>query len=312
MPFPYMNAINRLEVTVMMKSLSRLSLLLFSVFLLSACLAPKTPQEVTKAFWGAVINDDAASAVEYSTLTDVKDFDGFSKVWKGFKPTWGKVIIDGEEASVVSSFASPENSDMDKREFTTYLVRQGDTWKVDYSRTKDAVNGGALGSLFGALSQLGSDLSKQFESSANDFRHEMERMSKELEAMSEELGKQSSESINQYADELRKNIQELEESINRALKDRNNKLTDEERQKLQEVAKDLDKDKENLSDPTPESVAESSINVGKAQQQLDAISNEYVNEYKKQWRELSKQLEEEMQRMMNELAPQKEDEGLRI
>lgn len=295
-----------------MKTLTRLSLLIVAAFLLSACLPPKTPQEVTEAFWGAVINNDAQNAVEYSTLTDVKDYDGFSKVWTGFKPSWGKVIIDGDEASIVSSFASPENSGMDNREFTTYLVRRDETWKVDYSRTRDSVNGGALGSLFGALSRLGNDLSKQFESSANDFREEMDRMSKELEARSEELGKQSAESINKFAEELRKNIKELEESINRALKDRNNNLSDEDRQKLKEVAKDLDKDQENLADPTPESVAESSINVGKAQQQLNAINNENVDEYKKQWRELSKQLEEEMKRMLDELSPQQEDNGIRI
>ncbi len=297
----------------MKKPLLRFGLLLCSVVLLTACFPPKTPQEVAAAFWQAVVEYNADGAVEYSTLTRTEDYDGFSKEWSGFEPTWGKVVIDGDEASVVTELASPVNSGMEDRRFTTYLLREEDKWLVDYARTKQSVQGGLLGSLFGSLSRLGEDMSREFESSARGFQDEMERMSRELEAMSAEIGKKAQENLNQYAEELRQSIKELEESIDRALKDKENELSDEDRRVLKEVAADLEKDRDKLSNPTPENIAESSIDVGQAQIQLESIKNNRVDDYKKQWRDWSEQFERDMQQMLEELKPKRSEvNGTRI
>lgn len=276
--------------------------LFFSVLLLSACMGPKTPQEVTQAFWDAVINNQAEDAVEYSTLTDAKQYDGFSKDWTGFQPSWGKVVIEGNEASIASEFKSPADSNMDDRKFTTYLVRDNETWKVDYEKTAEGLRGGVFSNLFGALSQMGNDLSKQLKSSADDFNAEMERMSKEMEEMSKEYRQQANESIERYSEDLQKQIQELEESINRALEDKDNDLSDEDRQILEEVSADLKQDRENLSDPTAESVSEGSKGIGDAQVKLKSLDNDVLSKYQEQWNEIGKQFQQDMQEMLDALS----------
>lgn len=69
-----------------------------TLLLVSACFSPKTPQEVTQAFWQAVIEDDKAGVVKYSTLANEKSYARFSHDWNGYQPRWGKLVIDQTRA----------------------------------------------------------------------------------------------------------------------------------------------------------------------------------------------------------------------
>lgn len=287
----------------------RLVILICFVLPLSACFGPKTPQDVTKSFWDAVLESNAKDAVEYSTLADTKNYDSFSTDWDGYQPSFGKVIIEEKEASIATEFSSPANSGKKNRSFTTYLVLRNEEWKVDYDRTKESIHGGALGDIIGRLSHLGEDISSQVKSSADSFKHEMDRMGKELEQMSDSLGQQASKSIEIYAEQLRKSIKELEESINRALDEENNSLSDDDKRVLEEIAAGLDKDSESLSDPDIEAVTAGSKNVGDTRKQLETIDNDSLGEYKKEWRELSKQFEDAMHKLMAELSSLDEAEN---
>lgn len=278
------------------------TVLVGSVLLLTACLGPKTPQEVTRAFWGAVLNNDASDAVKYSTLTETRYYDGFSKDWSGFEPSWGKVTIEGNEASVVSTFSSPANSGIDSRRFVTYLVLRNERWKVDYDRTKVSVNGGAFGRVYDQLSQLSDDLSMGLQSSADSIRLDMDRMSRDLEQLSKSLSREARKGIEQFAEELRNSIEALRESINRALKQDDKDLSDKDRRILQEVSADLDHDNDNLSEPTVQAISDSSRNVGRAQLRLESIESKSADKYKKEWRELSEKVEKAMRKMMDELS----------
>jgi DNA anti-recombination protein RmuC len=130
----------------------------------------------------------------------------------------------------------------------------------------------------------------------------MERMSRELEEMSDSFGQEASENIEKYAEKLRRDIEEMEESINRALEDEDNNLTDKDRRILKEVSASIDKNSESLSEPTAESIAESSKSIGKAQQRLQSVNNALGDEYKRQWRDLSEKFEEDMRKMLGELS----------
>jgi len=286
----------------MKKSVFRNLLPMGMALLLSACSGPRTPQEVTQAFWTAVVNGDPEGAVEYSTLADPRNYDGFSKDWRGYQPSWGKIIIDGNEASVVSKFASPEDPDLDERKFVTYLVRRNGQWLVDYDRTGREARGGALANLFETLSNLSGDFSNQFESSANDFNAQMESMSRELEQLYDEFGQQVFEGIEKYSEQLRKNIRKLEESINRALNEEKGTLSKEDSQVLKEIATELDENNEKLADPTVESIATSSRKLGDAQLKLDSLESDSLVNYRKQWQELFAQFEEDLQKVLEKLS----------
>lgn len=189
-----------------------------SLFLLSSCQTPETPQQVAGHFWQAVIEDSPDEVIKYSTLVDIKDYDRFSKDWAGFQYDLGKITIEDNKAGVESTFTPPGGADEKKRKLTTYLVIQNEVWKVDYQKTRDAFKADKAGGLFGKLNQLGKELSKQLESSTDELNTELENLGDKLKELSDQIGSDAAEGIEQFSDELEKSIEELEESIDRALK----------------------------------------------------------------------------------------------
>lgn len=289
------------------KPISKLSVylslvVLCSTLLLSGCLGPKTPQEVAKAFWQAVIDDDAHAAVKYSTLNTPSEFDRFGLDWHGFKPSWGKIIIDGDKARIVTTFSGPSSTETANRQCVTYLVHSNDVWKVDYKMTGDDLHGGALGALIGKLNQLGSELSKNLDASMQELNLEMERLSRKLKDMTDSLSQQANKIIEKSAEDLQRIMKELEQSINRALQDKHNHPSDRDRQVMQEVAADLDASSRKLSNPSTESIAESNYNMTMAEQRVDAIDNGIADDYKQHWQALARQFEQVMHKMMDELT----------
>ena len=287
---------------MMKKSASLLFVLMCLALLLSGCLGPKTPQDVAKAFWQAVIDNDAHGVVKYSTLSKPEDFDGFAMDWHGFTPAWGKIIIDGDKASIVTEFTRASGSKNDNRKCVTYLVRRNDVWQVDYKLTANDLHGGPLGSLFGKLNQLGNELSRNLDASVKELNVEMERLSRKLQDMADTFSRQASEIIDKHAQELQKLMQDLKDSINRALKDDDNHLSDKDRQVMTEVAADLDVNSKNLSNPSAEAITQSNNNMGMAQQRLDSINSDVSDDYKQRWQALGRQFEEVMRNMLDELA----------
>ncbi len=272
-----------------------------ALLLLTACIGPKTPQEVTQVFWESVIRDQAAGVVEYSTLTDAQQFDAFSQDWSGFQPSWGKVIIDGNQASVVSEFSKPGQPESESRYFVTWLVQQDKAWKVDYARTGEELRGGALTHLFGQLDQLGKKISAQFKSSSEDLSVEIERINEKLKGMSESVARQASESVEKYSEKLRLHIEELTDSVERALKERENQLSSKERKNLTRVVAELDESHKQLSHPSLESIVEGNKSINRAQHQLAAIDDKAAGNYKDQWREWEEQFQADMQAILDEL-----------
>lgn len=281
-------------------NLSRI-VLLSTLLLLSACMGPKTPQEVTEAFWAAVIADHGEDAVRYSTLDKVEEYDAFGQKWTGFHHSLGKVEIEGEQATVKVKLSSPASSGQDDRKVTTYLVLHNEEWKIDYQRTGEVLRGGVLGKLFGDLSKLGDNLSKQFNNTATEFNAEMERMGKEFEALSNSLNQQANTELEKYAEELRNEIDKLAESVRRALEQHKRELSHDDRRVLTEVAVDLQQQHDNLDHPTMQSISTSSRDIGKAQQRLQGIDDDAIRDYQQQWSEWSKRLKGEMQRFLDAL-----------
>lgn len=287
----------------MTKLHARCVALLCAIVLLAACTAEKTPQEVTQAFWQAVIENNAPGAVRYSTLMDVQQYDGFGRDWSGITPVWGRIVIEGAEASIETTLTATAAGDTRPLTFVTHLVRQDEQWKVDYARTAEEVNAGPLAKLFGKLERLGQDISQQLGATSDKLALELERMGEEFEELSRELGGQAAASAEKFADELRRHIDALAESARRALEERERQLSDEDRQTLQGVVAELDEGSARLDDePSLQSIAASSDSVASARQQLDTIDSEAVGPYKEQWDAWGEQIAADLQRMLDELA----------
>jgi len=286
-----------------MKKLHLLGLgLMCPILLLSACITQKTPQDVAQAFWESVIRNDTKNAVKYSTLTDARQYDGFSRNWSNFRLSLGRVVIDADEANIVSEFSRPDNSGAQSRKFVTFLVRHNEQWIVDYFRTGRAMRGGALAILFEQLDQFGNEISEELRASSKDISEEMERMNEQFAELSGTITQQASESLRKYGKQLRRNIRELADSVQRALEEQERRLSDRDRSVLTEVVSDLNEGGENLSRPTIKSITEAGHSVGTAQRQLASTDDEVVGQYKKQWRELGETFEAGMQRVLEELS----------
>jgi len=257
---------------------------------------------VAQTFWESVIRNDTKNAVKYSTLTGAQDYDSFSRNWGDFRPSFGRVIIDGDEANIVSEFSRPDNSGAHSRNFVTYLVRQNDEWKVDYSRTGRALRGGALASLFGQLDQLGNEISDQFRASSKDLSEEMGRMNEQFADLSGTISQQASESLRRYGKKLSRSIRGLADSVQRALEEHERRLSDRDRRVLTEVVSDLNEGSENLSHPTIQSITDAGKTVGTAQRQLASTDDQAVGQYKEQWREWEETFEADMHKALKELS----------
>jgi gas vesicle protein len=277
-------------------------LILGASLLLSGCFGPKTPQAVAKAFWQAVIAHDADAVVSYSTLSNPKSFDAFGLDWHGYTPVWGRVVIDGDQASIETHFTGPAGSQEGNRKCVTYLVRQKGDWKVDYPETAKDLHGGALGALFGSLGQMGHTLSKQLDASAKQFNAEMQRMGKKLQAMADSFSQQAEGVINKNAKRLQDIMRQLQDSINRALQDKHNHPSAHERQVMVNVADDLNASSNLLAHPSSKSLSACNDDMGAAQQQLNSIDSGVSDNYKTQWRALGRQFQAAMQQMLDEFA----------
>jgi len=284
----------------MIKICLRVIVLLGAALFIASCFVPDTPQQVTAAFWKAVVNNDAAAAVKYSTLSDAKYFDGFSRDWKGYQAKWGRVIIDQAKASVVTEFTAPANSGKHDRSFITYLVRQDDSWKVDYDQTKIAINGGILNQLIGRLNRFGNDVSRQLDASSERFRLEMDRLSRQLEQMVDTFDKEAGRISDEYLDELRKNIRALEDSINRALRD-DNKLDEGDRQVLRVAADNLQQQEAGLTHASAAALSRTARQLAETRHQLDSLESDDVRNYRQEWDELADKIEKNIRSILVEM-----------
>lgn len=206
-----------------------------SLFLLSSCQTPETPQQVAGHFWQAVIEDSPDEVIKYSTLVDTNDYDRFSMDWGGFKAKLGRTTIENNQANVEYTFTPPAGTELKERKLTTYLVMQNEQWKVDYRKTRDALKPKETNGLFGKLNQLGKQLSEQLENSTDDLNIELEELGEKLEELSDQVGSEAKEGIEKFSDELEKSLEELEQSIDRALKDDRRQQPEQGDGKLQEI-----------------------------------------------------------------------------
>jgi len=282
-------------------AVSKLAILCCAI-LLVACSGPKTPQEVAQAFWKSVLENDVGDIVKYSTLTDAKQYDHFSKNWSGYTATWGKLVIEGEKASVGSRFEISGDKEKETREFTTRLIKRNDQWMVDYASTNEEVQGGVIGNLLGQLSTAGKNLSQQLGEAASGFDIQLKRMGDELDKLAKSLDSKTKKSVDKFADDLRERIEELEQSIQKALKDKDKDWSEDDKKVLNEVSNDLKQDKERLSQPSIEAIASSSKNVGQSQLRLNSLDESGSSDYKKRWRDLTKKFEDSVDDIIDELS----------
>jgi len=279
-----------------------LAALASSSLLLSACGGAQSPEEVSQAFWQSVIEGDAADANDYSTLIEDAGFDGYQRQWQGVAVAWGRVVIDGNEATVDTTFKGLPERD-EPLETTTYLVQKDGEWLVDYFRTGEALNDGPLwGDVVNQLEALGKDLQTELARHSDDLAREFETLTEELRRQAAEAGESFSGLVDDYGQVLRQHIDQLSDSLREALKN-NPEASVEDRQLLNEAVIRLEEQSEALENPDVQSVTESTRVALATELQLGELGQEF-SAYKAEWQqsmsEMEKQLREYVSRFEDE------------
>ena len=273
--------------------------LVFSVLMATGCSRPESPQEVSEAFWQAVLEEDAEAAADYSTLVDEAAFDGFEQQWQNVSIEWGRVVIDDNLARVTTTLSGLEGQN-EATESLTYLVRKGDDWLVDYYRTGDALKQGPVwGSLVGQLEKLGEDLKSRWANQSDEMAVELERLGRELQQQAQSMNEDMSALAEEYGDQLSQHLEELSESLREALKSTPS-ATPQDRRTLNETVIRLEDQREQLSEANLKTLAESTATAAEAQLQLGELSEEFAA-YKAEWRQRVVDMQAEMAEFLENL-----------
>ena len=192
--------------------------IILASLLLTACEdEPKTPSEVTQAFWYAVENKNIDQIKQLISEKSLRDEYLAENIVSVSKPSFGKIVIDGDiaevETKVVVESDNPTTVSLD-----TLLVKENEKWKVDYHATVDEIGSeGQLAQVIRELRTFGEkfskDFSKEFESSMDELDKAMPEIEKEISNLSEQIKEHVPELKKQFED-LAKQLQEaLEESL---------------------------------------------------------------------------------------------------
>ena len=267
----------------MIRSCFRGLIAALALVVLAGCSNPETPQEVAAAFWQAMAENDASDVVEYSTLADSEAFDGYKRSWTDAVPSFGRVVIEGREATIVTRLPAEAGTEGERLELITYLVRFNDQWLVDYDRTGDAIlNPSPLSNIMGELTKLGQKLSDSFSSSSGQMEQQMDQLARDLETYSEEMSRKAESAMDEFGQKLQEAMRELERSVEEALKDEKPK-PQEDQVILERAARDLDRQADELSEPTMESLASASRTLAETGERFTRLSDQTLSHYREEW-----------------------------
>lgn len=290
----------------MLRSSMKVCLWLFVAVMMAACSKPNTPQDVAAAFWQAMADNDVSDVVDYSTLIDAKEFDRFERDWADVVPSFGRVVIDNTDATIVTRLPAENGDISERREVITYLVERNGQWLVDYRRTGDAImNPSPLSNLMGQLSEISDRITASFASSSDDMEQRLNLMARELDAYSTDMSRRTEDTVNEFGKMLQDAMAELEQSVDRALEE-NRQAPQSDRKTLEQAAKELETSGDNLAEPTLETLAEASRTLAQTGQRFAELSGDTFEQHREAWAATLEDIRERSEQFFRNLQQSRE------
>lgn len=164
-----------------------------TLFVLTACQAPKTPIETTRVFWSSIVENKLDNAQKFCSSSSEKLRATLGTDLKGFTLGYGKIVIDGNLSSVETTLFS---SSTQQSTFTTFMLLEEDIWKVDCQRSTTALAGNQVfKDFFNSLNTLGEQINKKLE-------QQIPLIEKEITSFGEELQQQ----LDNFGDNIEKSF----------------------------------------------------------------------------------------------------------
>lgn len=182
------------------------------VLLAGGCANNFTPQEVAAKFWTAIESGDTRSAKRHITATDAVSLKSLDEVLPISDAQLKRIIIDGNTATIDTTVTIEGDHPLDFP-LKTYLVLEQDEWKVDYTKTIDAVaNAGKLAAVIEKVHDFGNTLQQGIERSVEELEHTLPQIEQELSRIEDQ--------IKQHVPELRRRLESFTNELEEALKKR--------------------------------------------------------------------------------------------
>lgn len=148
------------------------------------CQTGKSPEEVTTLFWRALAQGQLENARKHVTqhsqhLVNLQDIEKHSTIQTS------AAVIEGSDATVETTITRNKKLVT----FNTVLLKEQDTWKVDYLQTQMNISMLPFGDVVKSLQNLGDTFSKQLEKQLPIIQKEMESLGNELKNQIDELGR---------------------------------------------------------------------------------------------------------------------------
>ena len=196
----------------MLKNATRLLLLTALIASVVACGKPATPDQIATQFWVAVEAGDAGKVKKYVSAKDKVTLQSLDDVLAVDGVRFGKIIIDGNNASVDTNVTLAGNR-ATELPISTHLLRENEHWVVDYERTMQTmVAAGQVAAVINQFKDIGTAIKKGIGQSVNEFQQVLPEIEKELNNMERQI----EQSVPKLKSRFEKFSKELEQALNSA------------------------------------------------------------------------------------------------
>lgn len=160
------------------------------LLMLTGCQTAKTPDEVTAAFWEALIEDKLEIAKAYATPAS-RDLVKKEPNLENASVETGQIVINDPAASVETIITLTTNEEAGKTlSFNTVLAKEHDQWLVDYRQTLLNISSQPFNGIIRSLKSLGDIFNKQLEQQLPLIEKQIESFGQELKKQLDEFGRQ--------------------------------------------------------------------------------------------------------------------------
>ncbi|MCK5359721.1 MAG: hypothetical protein KAJ95_03800, partial [Gammaproteobacteria bacterium] len=214
-----------------------------------------------------------------------------------------KVIIEEHEARVHTHISKPDAAQGEMLYFVTFLVKQGDVWKIDFDKTEKVVlASSAVSDFVNRITSIGNEITQQFEQASKSVTAELESLNEQLLQLTESLGNQAGRAVEEYSEIMQGHLASLAKSIEKAVQEQEKNIDPADRQLMQDTVKELNQSSKKLAQPDMNSIAETGEVIIITRKNLDKIDNGTFKDYQAQWQEWIDSVNVDLVNLFNELS----------
>lgn len=174
--------------------------------MLTSCEARKTPDQVSKHFWLGIKTKNTALVKKYSLSRSIDKDEDLKQINEVTEFSLGKIIIDADSSEIETTVTSVLNEEKVEIKLTTYLEKQGDTWKVNFDKTlRQLTVEQNIAEVLDDIEKMKEEMTEQLEESVEEIK---EKVVPEINAKVEDIQEKMIPEIKSELDKAEKQIME--------------------------------------------------------------------------------------------------------